>query len=139
MQGLYLYGKSEASTHGTHLLRRVNTFSFHGTGGYFYFCFFIPPPPYASSRLRKKITATRMQAFSRRKEYGNLSEFLSQTAQKCLHSEWGYAIINKLILKRPCGQAAKTAPSHGAIPGSIPGKVTTLNLNRTTPLRVCAV
>ena len=25
---------------------------------------------------------------------------------------------------RPCGQAVKTAPSHGAIPGSIPGKVT---------------
>ena len=70
-----------------------------------------------------------MQAFPRRKEYGNLSEFLSQTAQKCLHSEWGYAIINKLILKRPCGQAAKTAPSHGAIPGSIPGKVTRLELS----------
>ena len=28
---------------------------------------------------------------------------------------------------RPCGQAVKTAPSHGAIPGSIPGKVTINN------------
>ena len=139
MQGLYLYGKSEASAHGTHLLRRVNTFSFYGTGGYFYFCFLFRLRPAPLPAFAKKITATRMQAFSRRKECGNLSEFLSQTAQKCLHSEWGYAIINKLISKRPCGQAAKTAPSHGAIPGSIPGKVTTLNLNRTTPLRVCTV
>ena len=103
----------------------------------FAFLFRLRPAPLPASA--KEITAARMQAFSRRKEYGNLSEFLSQTIQKCLHLERGYAIMNKLILKRPCGQAAKTAPSHGAIPGSIPGKVTTLNLNRTTPLRVCAV
>ena len=51
------------------------------------------------------------------------SKFFSQSAQKQLQSLCGYAIITKL-LTRPCGQAVKTAPSHGAIPGSIPGKVT---------------
>ncbi len=38
-----------------------------------------------------------------------------QIAQEQLHDK-----------TRPCGQAVKTAPSHGAIPGSIPGKVTKL-------------
>ena len=40
MQGLYSYGKSDAPPHGTHLLKRVNTFSFYGTGGYFFCAFF---------------------------------------------------------------------------------------------------
>ena len=36
-----------------------------------------------------------------------------------------YDIINTVEKLRPCGQAVKTEPSQGSIPGSIPGKVTT--------------
>ena len=35
-----------------------------------------------------------------------------------------YDIINTVEKLRPCGQAVKTEPSQGSIPGSIPGKVT---------------
>ena len=62
------------------------------------------------------------------------SKFFSQSAQKQLQSLCGYAIITK-ILTRPCGQAVKTAPSHGAIPGSIPGKVT--NTKTAPDFRCC--
>ena len=39
---------------------------------------------------------------------------------------------------RPCGQAVKTAPSHGAIPGSIPGKVTKKTERILSVLFFCA-
>ena len=47
-----------------------------------------------------------------------MSFLAGQIAQEQLHDK-----------TRPCGQAVKTAPSHGAIPGSIPGKVTKLELS----------
>lgn len=58
--------------------------------------------------------------------------FFCERTQKRLRKRPFYAILYKRLNLRPCGQAVKTAPSHGAIPGSIPGKVTTVNLNRTT-------
>ena len=48
-------------------------------------------------------------------------------AQICLPRRAGYDIINAVKNKWPCGQAVKTEPSQGSIPGSIPGKVTTKN------------
>ena len=45
-------------------------------------------------------------------------------AQICLPRRAGYDIINAVKNKWPCGQAVKTEPSQGSIPGSIPGKVT---------------
>lgn len=50
-------------------------------------------------------------------------------AQICLPRRAGYDIINAVKNKWPCGQAVKTEPSQGSIPGSIPGKVTKLELS----------
>ena len=53
-----------------------------------------------------------------------LVKFFRILIEKKLQEHIFYDIIVKRFERRPCGQAVKTAPSHGAIPGSIPGKVT---------------
>ena len=60
-----------------------------------------------------------------REEHGKKPFDDPKPPEKRLQAARFYVIITKQLKKRPCGQAVKTAPSHGAIPGSIPGKVTT--------------
>ncbi len=60
---------------------------------------------------------------SKGKAMGQLLKNFMKTSAKIV-ARISKLCYNTETLTRPCGQAVKTAPSHGAIPGSIPGKVT---------------
>ena len=97
-RGLFLNGKAEAASGAPTCEKRVNTFSFCGTGG----------------SLRKNGAKVilcpsffELKAKNRKK-----------TASKQLPERFFYDIIIWQVQRRPHGQAVKTSPSHGENRGS---------------------
>ena len=99
-RGLFLNGKAEAASGAPTCEKRVNTFSFCGTGG----------------SLRKNGAKVILcPSF-----FGLKAKNRKKTASKQLPERFFYDIIIWQVQRRPHGQAVKTSPSHGENRGSSP-------------------
>ena len=97
-RGLFLNGKAEAASGAPTCEKRVNTFSFCGTGG----------------SLRKNgAKVVLCPSF-----FGLKAKNRKKTASKQLPERFFYDIIIWQVQRRPHGQAVKTSPSHGENRGS---------------------
>ena len=97
-RGLFLNGKAEAASGAPTCEKRVNTFSFCGTGG----------------SLRKNGAKVILcPSF-----FGLKAKNRKKTASKQLPERFFYDIIIWQVQRRPHGQAVKTSPSHGENRGS---------------------
>ena len=99
-RGLFMNGKAEAASGAPTCEKRVNTFSFCGTGG----------------SLRKNGAKVILcPSF-----FGLKAKNRKKTASKQLPERFFYDIIIWQVQRRPHGQAVKTSPSHGENRGSSP-------------------
>ncbi len=97
-RGLFLNGKAEAASGAPTCEKRVNTFSFCGTGG----------------SLRKNGAKVILcPSF-----FGLKAKNRKKKASKQLPERFFYDIIIWQVQRRPHGQAVKTSPSHGENRGS---------------------
>ena len=97
-RGLFMNGKAEAASGAPTCEKRVNTFSFCGTGG----------------SLRKNGAKVILcPSF-----FGLKAKNRKKTASKQLPERFFYDIIIWQVQRRPHGQAVKTSPSHGENRGS---------------------
>ncbi len=114
-RGLFLNGKAEAASGAPTCEKRVNTFSFCGTGG----------------SLRKNGAKVILcPSF-----FGLKAKNRKKTASKQLPERFFYDIIIWQVQRRPHGQAVKTSPSHGENRGSSPRGAT----KKIAQAKACAI
>ena len=114
-RGLFMNGKAEAASGAPTCEKRVNTFSFCGTGG----------------SLRKNGAKVILcPSF-----FGLKAKNRKKTASKQLPERFFYDIIIWQVQRRPHGQAVKTSPSHGENRGSSPRGAT----KKIAQAKACAI